>query len=37
MGLIDSPKLRLPMTLVSAGLAATIDREVARFKPTHPA
>ena len=29
-GLIDSPELRLPMTPVSDGLAARIDREFAR-------
>jgi 4-hydroxy-tetrahydrodipicolinate synthase len=31
-GLIDSAELRLPMTPVSGGLAARIDREVARMK-----
>jgi 4-hydroxy-tetrahydrodipicolinate synthase len=31
-GLIDSPELRLPMTPVSDGLAARIDREIARIK-----
>jgi 4-hydroxy-tetrahydrodipicolinate synthase len=30
VGLIDSPELRLPMTPVSDGLAARIDREIAR-------
>ena len=29
-GLINSPELRLPMTPVSDGLAARIDREFAR-------
>lgn len=29
-GLIDSPEVRLPMTPISPGLAALIDREVAR-------
>jgi 4-hydroxy-tetrahydrodipicolinate synthase len=33
IGLIDSPELRLPMTQVSAALAARIDREIARVKP----
>ncbi|MFI5013104.1 MAG: 4-hydroxy-tetrahydrodipicolinate synthase [Hyphomicrobiales bacterium] len=33
VGLIDSPELRLPMTLVSAGLATRIEREIARVKP----
>jgi 4-hydroxy-tetrahydrodipicolinate synthase len=32
IGLIDSPELRLPMTPVSEGLAARIDREAARIK-----
>lgn len=32
LGLIDSPELRLPMTQVSAGLAARIDQEIARMK-----
>ena len=32
-GLIDSPELRLPMTQISAGLAARIDREIANFHP----
>jgi 4-hydroxy-tetrahydrodipicolinate synthase len=31
-GLIDSPELRLPMTPVSSGLAARIDREIARAR-----
>jgi 4-hydroxy-tetrahydrodipicolinate synthase len=31
LGLIDSPELRLPMTQVSAGLAARIDREIDRY------
>jgi 4-hydroxy-tetrahydrodipicolinate synthase len=31
-GLIDSPEQRLPMTPVSEGLAARIDREIARTK-----
>ncbi len=31
-GLIDSPELRLPMTPVSDGLAARIDREIARAR-----
>jgi len=30
-GLIDSAEVRLPMTPVSEGLAARIDREIARF------
>ena len=30
VGLIDSPEVRLPMTPVSEGLAARIDREIAR-------
>jgi 4-hydroxy-tetrahydrodipicolinate synthase len=29
-GLIDSPEVRLPMTGVSAGLAARLDAEMAR-------
>jgi 4-hydroxy-tetrahydrodipicolinate synthase len=29
MGLIDSPELRLPMTPISASLAAALDREIA--------
>jgi 4-hydroxy-tetrahydrodipicolinate synthase len=32
IGLIDSPELRLPMTPVSDGLAARIDREIERVK-----
>lgn len=32
LGLIDSPELRLPMTPVSAGLAARIDQEIAQMK-----
>lgn len=32
-GLIDSPELRLPMTRVSDGLAARIDRQIARLRP----
>jgi 4-hydroxy-tetrahydrodipicolinate synthase len=32
-GLIDSPELRLPMTGVSAALAAELDRRVSRLKP----
>lgn len=32
VGLIDSPELRLPMTPVSDGLAARIDREIERLK-----
>jgi 4-hydroxy-tetrahydrodipicolinate synthase len=32
-GLIDSPELRLPMTQISAGLAARIDREIANLHP----
>jgi 4-hydroxy-tetrahydrodipicolinate synthase len=37
LGLIDSPELRLPMTTVSDGLAARIDREAARIKSLNPA
>jgi len=33
VGLIDSPELRLPMTSISDGLAARIDREIERPKP----
>ena len=36
LGLIDSPELRLPMTLVSDALAARIDREAARIKSLNP-
>ena len=32
-GLIDSPEVRLPMVEVSAELAATLDREIARRAP----
>lgn len=32
-GLIDSAEVRLPMTSVSEGLAARIDREVERMRP----
>ena len=37
-GLIDSAEVRLPMTKVSAGLAARLDREIEiRSSPTSPA
>jgi len=35
-GLIDSAELRLPMTEVSAGLAARLDREIERRKAARP-
>ncbi len=37
VGLIDSPEVRLPMTLVSEALAARLDREIERmtFPVTH--
>ena len=37
IGLIDSAELRLPMTPVSGGLAALIDREIALRGADHPA
>jgi 4-hydroxy-tetrahydrodipicolinate synthase len=36
-GLIDSAEVRLPMTEVSDGLAARIDREIERVRATVPA
>lgn len=36
-GLIDSAEVRLPMTAVSEGLAARIDREIERMRALEPA